>query len=679
MHNPLLDTFSTPFNTPPFTDIKNAHFKPAIKELIQLAKTEIEAIVSQKDLPTFGNTIEALEKSGKQLDRVSSIFFNLNSAETSDEIQVLARALSPLLTAFSNDILLNENLFNRVKAVFESTDQSQLSEEQVTLLTKSYKGFVRNGALLSEADKSKLRAIDVELSQLSLTFGEHVLAETNKYEMVLENEADLDGLPAFAKEQAAETAKSKGYDNAWVITLDYPSYVPFMTYAKNRELRKELSFAFSTKAFKGDDLDNREVVKGIVNLRNKRAQLLGYKTHANFVLEERMAESPQKVMDFLSEIRTYGKPGAERDVKEVADFAKQLDSLEDLQKWDFGYYSEKLKKEKYSIDDELLKPYFQLEKSVEGVFKTAELLYGIHFVENNEIQKYHEDVTVYEVRDKDDNHIAVFYADFFPRAGKRAGAWMTSYAGQYKDESGDHRPHVSIVCNFTKPTGSTPSLLTFNEVTTLFHEFGHALHGMLANGTYESLSGTSVFWDFVELPSQILENWCYEKECLDLFAKHYETGEAIPEVLIQKIKDSANFMDGYQTMRQLTFGLLDMAWHGQDNSEVYDIEAFEKAIFAETDVLPAIAGTNMSCSFSHIFQGGYSAGYYSYKWAEVLDADAFAYFKERGIFNQEVASKFKEHILSAGGSTHPMTLYKRFRGQEPDVKALLKRAGLLDN
>lgn len=679
MPNLLLDTFKTPFSTPPFAEISNTDFEPAIKGLIDSAKVQIESITSSNAKATFSNTIEALERSGKQLDRVSSIFFNLNSAETSDEIQALARDISPLLTEFSNDILLNEVLFNRVKLAFEETDPSQLSEEQKTLLNKTYKGFVRNGALLNEEDKSKLRAIDVELSQLSLTFGEHVLAETNKYELLIDDEKDLDGLPAFAREQAAETAHSKGYEDAWIVTLDYPSYVPFMTYAKNRKLRKELSLAFSTKAFKGDDLDNREIVKGIVNLRNKRARLLGYETHAHFVLEERMAESPQKVMDFLSEIRLYGKPGAKRDVQEVAEFAKQLDGLEDLQKWDFGYYSEKLKKEKYSIDDELLKPYFQLEKAVTGVFKTAELLYGIHFVQNNEIQKYHEDVTVYEVKDKDNNHVAIFYADFFPRAGKRAGAWMTSYAGQYKNEEGDHRPHVSIVCNFTKPTGSTPSLLTFNEVTTLFHEFGHALHGMLANGTYESLSGTSVYWDFVELPSQILENWCYEKECLDLFANHYETGEAIPEKLIQKIKDSANFMEGYQTMRQLTFGLLDMAWHGQDNSAVDDIEAFEKAIFAETDVLPAIAGTNMSCSFSHIFQGGYSAGYYSYKWAEVLDADAFAYFKEQGIFNKDVSEKFKEHVLSAGGSTHPMTLYRRFRGQEPNVKALLKRAGLLDN
>ncbi|OEK04901.1 M3 family metallopeptidase [Roseivirga misakiensis] len=677
MHNPLLSKFQTPFNTPPFEEITNDHFKPAIEQLISEAKKEIDDIIKNEAKADFDNTIVALEKSGKQLDRASSVFFNLNSAETSDEIQLLARDISPLLTEFSNDILLNQSLFARVKEVFDTIDQSNLTEEQQTLLSKTYKGFVRNGALLNEVDKEKLRSIDVELSQLSLEFGEHVLAETNKYEMVLTNESDLEGLPPFAIEQAKETAKEKGHDDSWVITLDYPSYVPFMTYAKQRHLRKELSIAFSTKAFKGDELDNQEIVKKIVNLRNERAALLGYETHAHFILEERMAESPKKVMDFLGEIREYGKPGAEDDVQQVAEFAKSLDGLEDLQKWDFGYYSEKLKKEKYSIDDELLKPYFQLEKVVEGVFKTAELLFGLTFEQNDEIQKYHQDVTVYEVKDENGAHVSVFYADFFPRAGKRAGAWMTSYAGQFKDGNENHRPHVSIVCNFTKPTGTTPSLLTFNEVTTLFHEFGHALHGMLANGTYESLSGTSVFWDFVELPSQILENWCYEKECLDLFATHYETGEPIPTELIEKIKASANFMEGYQTMRQLTFGLLDMAWHGQDNSGVNDVEAFEKDIFAQTDVLPAVSGTNMSCSFSHIFQGGYSAGYYSYKWAEVLDADAFAYFKEHGIFNKEIANKFKEHVLSAGGSAHPMTLYKRFRGQEPDVKALLKRAGLL--
>ena len=506
---------------------------------------------------------------------------------------------------------------------------------------------------------------------------EHVLAETNKYELVLDNESDLAGLPDFAKEAAAETAKQKGHEGKWIITLDYPSYVPFMTYASNRALRKELSVAFGSKAFKGDEMDNQEIVKNIVRLRNERAQLLGYNTHADFVLEERMAESADKVMNFLSEIEQYGRPGAEKDVAEVAAYAQKLDGLDSLKRWDFGYYSEKLKKEKYAVDDELLKPYFQLENVIDGVFQTANKLFGLSFIENKEIEVYHEEVTAYEVKDEEGKHVAIFYADFFPRAGKRAGAWMTSYAGQFKDGDKDHRPLVSIVCNFTKPSSSTPSLLTFNEVTTLFHEFGHALHGMLANGTYESLTGTSVYWDFVELPSQVLENWCYEKECLDLFAKHYETGEPIPEEYIEKIKASSNFMEGYQTLRQLSFGMLDMAWHGTNHSGIESISDFESDIMSKTNVLPAIPGTNMSCSFSHIFQGGYSSGYYSYKWAEVLDADAFAYFKEHGIFNREIADAFRENILSAGGSEHPMTLYKRFRGQEPDVKPLLERAGLL--
>lgn len=676
--NPLLHIPDTPFQTPPFSKIKNEHFLPAIKELITSAKAEITAITGQTESATFENTIEALENSGLLLDRATSVFFNLDSAETNDELQAIARDISPLLSEFSNDILLDEILFARVKAAYDLTDQSTLTPEQQMLLNKSYKGFVRNGALLKDEQKTKLRDIDMKLSKYSLEFGEHVLAETNRYELILENEEDLDGLPASAKEMAAQTASEKGHEGKWVITLDYPSYVPFMTYASNRELRKRLSLAFSSKGFKGDELDNQEIVKQIVNLRNDRAQLLGYDTHAHFVLEERMAESPDKVMSFLNEIEEYGKPGAEKDVQEVAAYAKKLDGMEDMQRWDFGYYSEKLKKEKYTIDDELLKPYFQLENVVDGVFQTANKLFGLNFKENTEIDKYHPEVTVYEVTDAEGNEVAIFYADFFPRPGKRAGAWMTSFAGQYKDDAGDHRPLISNVCNFTKPTASTPSLLTFNEVTTLFHEFGHGLHGMLANGTYGSLSGTSVYWDFVELPSQILENWCYEKECLDLFAKHYETGEAIPEELIQKIKDSANFMEGYQTMRQLSFGKLDMAWHGQDNSKVEDVSAFEKAVLGENSLLPAVEGTNMSCSFSHIFQGGYSAGYYSYKWAEVLDADAFAYFQKAGIFNKDVADKFKEHVLSAGGAEHPMTLYKRFRGQEPDVKALLKRAGLIE-
>ncbi|WP_420386430.1 M3 family metallopeptidase [Roseivirga sp.] len=677
--NPLL-SFSGDINTPPkFSNIKNEHYKPAIEQLIEEAKNEIEAVANQKNTPTFDNTIADLEFAGKKLDRASAIFFNLNSAETNDEMQAIAREVSPLLTEFSNDILQNETLFKRVQTVYDTVDRNELSEEDKTLLDKTYKGFVRNGALLDKSTKDELRKIDVELAQLSLEFGEHVLAETNKYELILENEDDLEGLPAFAREQASDTAEAKGYENKWVITLEYPSYVPFMTYSAKRDLREKLAKAFASKAFKGDELDNQQIVKKIVELRNKRANLLGYKTHAHFILEERMAESPEKVMEFLGEIEKYGKPGAKRDVEEVADFARRIDGLEKLEKWDFAYYSEKLKKEKYNVDDELLKPYFQLEKVIDGVFQTAEKLYGISFIENKSIDRYHKDVTVYDVKNENEEEVAIFYADFFPRAGKRAGAWMTSYAGQFKDASGkNHIPLVSIVCNFTKPGKTTPSLLTFNEVTTLFHEFGHALHGMLANGKYESLSGTSVYWDFVELPSQILENWCYEKECLDLFARHYETGETIPENYIERIKESANFMEGYQTMRQLSFGMLDMAWHGTENLQVESVANFEQEIMSKTDVLQPIEGTNMSCSFSHIFQGGYSAGYYSYKWAEVLDADAFEYFKENGIFNRKVADKFKKHVLSAGGSEHPMTLYKRFRGQEPDVKALLRRAGLLE-
>lgn len=675
--NPLIDTVQTPFNTPAFSQIKNEHFEPAIKDLISRAKSEIAEINTASQAPTFANTIEALEKSGKPLDRASSIFFNLNSAETNDEMQVIAKIISPLLTEFSNDILLDEVLFQKVKTVFEETDRNLLNAEQTTLLDKTYKGFVRNGALLNEAQKTQLRAIDVKLANLSLEFGEHVLAETNKYKLVITDQQDLDGLPEFAIEQAAQDAIDKGEEGKWVITLDYPSYVPFMTYASNRKLRKELSIAFGSKSSKGDELDNQEIIKEIVNLKNQRAQLLGYATHAHFVLEERMAESPEKVMDFLNEIEKFGLKAAKEDIIEVEAFAKKLDAIDQLNRWDFGYYSEKLKKEKFSIDDEMLKPYFKLENVIDGVFLTAEKLYGLQFKRNQDIEVYHPDVTAYEVTNEQGEHTAIFYADFFPRAGKRAGAWMTQFAGQSKDAQGNHRPLVSIVCNFTKPGKSKPSLLTFNEVTTLFHEFGHALHGMLSDVQYESLSGPSVYWDFVELPSQIFENWCYEKECLDLFAKHYETGETIPELLIQKIKESANFLEGYQTMRQLGFGKLDMAWHGQDNSKITDVSAFERDVLGKTEVLPFIEGTNMSCSFSHIFQGGYSAGYYSYKWAEVLDADAFEYFKEHGIFSKDIADRFKKYVLSAGGSEHPMVLYKKFRGQAPDVKALLRRAGLV--
>ncbi|WP_291788696.1 M3 family metallopeptidase [Cecembia sp.] len=675
--NPLLEKFNTPFETAPFHLIKNEHFLPAVKKAIELAKEEITAIKSIA-LPDFENTIVALDRSGEKLNSISAIFFNLNSAETNVHIQTLAREISPLLTAHSNDILLDEALFSRIQQVYEQKSQLQLTEEQKTLLEKTYKAFVRNGARLDEKQKARLREIDKELSQLGLKFGENVLAETNKYELVIDNEDDLSGLPEAIKEAAAQTAEEKGKPGQCVFTLAFPSYLPFMTYAENRALRKELFTAYNTKASKGDALDNRAHIKNMLALKNERAKLLGYPRFADFVLEERMAKNAPAVMEFLHNLLDKAKPKAEKELEELTAFAKDLDGLEQLEKWDFAYYSEKLKKKKYEVDDELLRPYFKLENVIDGVFTTAEKLFGIRFIENKDIPKYHPDVTAYEVVDLEGKHLAVFYADFFPREGKRNGAWMTSYRGQKVMDGKDHRPHVSIVCNFTKPTKSKPSLLTFNEVTTLFHEFGHALHGMLANGNYESLSGTSVYWDFVELPSQIFENWCYEKDCLDLFAKHYETGAGIPVDLIQKIKNAANFQQGYQTVRQISFGLLDMAYHGTDPEKITDIHSFERKVMQNTQLLPEVKDTLMSTSFSHIFQGGYAAGYYSYKWAEVLDADAFELFLERGIFDKVTADSFKENVLSAGGKEHPSILYKRFRGREPRPEALLKRAGLLN-
>lgn len=676
MTNPLLAEFATPYESAPFHLIKTEHFLPAVKEAIQWAKSDIEKIKSES-LPTFENTIEALDRSGKKLGIISAIFFNLNSAETNDEIQKLAREISPLLTEHSNDILLDQDLFQRVAQVFESKNSIMLNPEQTTLLEKTYKSFVRNGAKLNPKDADQLRKIDQQLAQLSLKFGENVLAETNKYVFFVEKEEDLEGLPDGIKEAAAQIAEEKGQPGKWAFTLDYPSYIPAMTYAKNRELRKTLFLAYNTKSSKGDDLDNQEVIKTILQLRHDRANLLGYASHAAFVLEERMAKSPQTVMEFLESLLEKAKPKAEADVQEVADFAKKSDGMERLERWDFGYYSELLKKEKYALDDELLRPYFQLEYVIDGVFQTAGKLYGLTFMPNPEIPVYHPDVTAYEVKDRNGKFLSVFYADFFPRSGKRNGAWMTSFRGQNMEKSVDHRPHISIVCNFTKPTKSKPSLLTFNEVTTLFHEFGHALHGMLARGAYESLSGTSVFWDFVELPSQIFENWCYEKECLDLFAKHYQTGQKIPADLIEKIKNAANFQQGYLTVRQLSFGLLDMAYHSQDPKAIQDIRSFEEEVMKKTDLLPKVPGTMVSTSFSHIFQGGYSSGYYSYKWAEVLDADAFELFLEKGVFDQETARLFETHVLSAGGSEHPSILYRRFRGRDPKPEALLRRSGLI--
>jgi len=676
--NILNQPFSTNYNTAPFSKIENKDFLPAFKKSIKKAKSEINDIVNNIAAPSFENTIEALDFSGQELDRISSIFFNLNSAETNDEIQKIAQDVSPLLSEFSNDITLNEKLFKRVKTVYNIKDTLELTEEQKTLLDNNYKSFSRNGANLPDNKKKILRKIDKELSQLKLKFGENILAETNKFEMLINHENDLFGLPEGAKEAAKQLAESKE-KKGWMITLDYPSYIPFMTYADNRELRKTLSLAFGSKSFKNDALDNQEIVLKIAKLRYERAQLLGYQTHAHFVLEERMAKTPEKVQEFLNELLENAKPAAEREFENLQNFAKELDGIDKLQKWDSAYYSEKLKQKLFSLDDEKLKPYFKLENVINGVFTVANKLFGLSFEVINDIDKYHDDVLTYKVTDENNNLVSVFYADFFPRTGKRNGAWMTSFKPQYVKNGKNERPHVSIVCNFTKPTKSKPSLLTFNEVTTLFHEFGHALHGMLANTTYPSLSGTSVYWDFVELPSQILENWCYEKEALELFAKHYETGEVIPMDLVKKIKESATFHEGMQTLRQISFGLLDMSWHGQNPSHITNVKKHEIEAFKNTQLYPDVSQNCMSTAFSHIFQGGYSSGYYSYKWAEVLDADAFEYFKKEGIFNKTVAKKFKANVLSKGGTENPMILYKRFRGQEPKPEALLKRAGLIKN
>jgi Zn-dependent oligopeptidase len=614
--------------------------------------------------------------SGNTLDRISSIFFNLNSAETSDEMQKIAQEVSPLLSEFGNDVRLNAALFAKVKTVYEQKDTLNLNPEQTTLLDKKYKSFSRNGANLSDDKKTILREIDKELSKLSLQFGENVLAETQAFQMHLTDEKDLAGLPEGTIEAARSLAKSLEKEG-WIFTLDHPSYLPFVTYADNRELRKKMAIAFGARAFQNNEFDNQEIVLKIAKLRFDRAQLLGYATHAHFVLEERMAENPEKVKTFSNDLLAKAKPAAQKEFAELTAFAKKLDGIDQLEKWDGAYYSEKLKQQLFNLDDETLKPYFQLEKVLDGAFTVAQKLYGITFEEIFDIDKYHDEVKTYEVKDEDNQLVAVFYVDFFPRKGKRNGAWMTSFKSQYIKEGVNERPHISNVCNFTKPTETKPSLLTFNEVTTLFHEFGHGLHGMLANTTYPSLSGTSVYWDFVELPSQIMENWCYEPEALALFAYHYQTDEIIPMELVHKIKESASFQEGMATMRQLSFGLLDMGWHGQDPSNIKDIKAFETEQFSATQLYPEVKENAMSTAFSHIFQGGYSSGYYSYKWAEVLDADAFAYFQEKGIFDKEVATKFKENVLSKGGTEHPMILYKRFRGQEPKPDALLKRAGLI--
>lgn len=672
INNPLLQDF----DTAPFSAIKNEDYKPAFETAIEQAKKEIEALVQQIEAPSFNNTIEQLEYTGRKLGRISAIFFNINSAETSSEIQQIAQQVAPWLTKFHNDLMLNEELFQRVKFVYDHRSEYDLNTEQNTLLNQHYKNFVRNGAKLSNKDKEELRKIDTQLAKLSLDFAENILADTNTYELIIENISDLDGLPDGAKETAAALAKSKGKDG-YVFTLQFPSYLPFMKYVKNRSLRKELALAYGKKGFQNNSNNNEENVLKIVCLRFKRAKLLGYDNHASFVLEERMAKTPEKVSNFLKDLLEKSQPAAQKEFQELETFANKIDGITRLEKWDGTYYSNLLKKQKFDLDDEALKPFFSLENVLKGAFTVAHKLYGITFKEVQNIDKYHEEVKTFQVYDEKEEFLAIFYTDFHPRPGKNNGAWMTIYKDQMIKNGENERPHASIVCNFSRPTSTAPALLTFNEVTTLFHEFGHALHGMFANTTYPSLSGTSVFWDFVELPSQIMENWCYEEATLNLFAKHYQTGETLPMEWVEKIKKAANFQEGMQTVRQLSFGLLDMAWHGGNPLDINNVKQLEKSAFAATQLYPDVDENCMSTAFGHIFNGGYSAGYYSYKWAEVLDADAFAYFKENGIFNKEIAENFKTNILSKGGTEDPMVLYKRFRGQEPTSEALLKRAGLL--
>lgn len=673
--NPLLKEFKTPHETAPFSEIKNEHFLPAFKEVIKTGEAEVKAVAENRAEPTFENTLEALDRAGKLLGRTAGIFFNLVSAETSDELQQIAQEVSPLLTKYQNDITLNPVLFERVKSVYNQKHNLSLNPEQETLLENTYLSFVRRGASLSEADKEKFREISTYLSTLSLKFGDNVLKETNNYEMHITDKTKLSGLPESALEAAAAKAKSKNKEG-WIFDITMPSYLPFMKYADNRDLRKELYMAYQSKSFKGNEFDNRENLKKIINLRLEMAQLLGYEKYADYVLERSMAMNPESVYKLLDDLFEASHNVALKEKQEIKTYAEKSGFTGEIMPWDWTYYSEKLKEEKFDLNDEMLKPYFELNKVVDGVFGLATELFGITFIENKAIPVYNEEVVPYEVFDADGSFLSVLYTDFHPRPGKQGGAWMNDFKGQWIENGTNSRPHVTIVMNFTRPTETKPALLTFSEVETFLHEFGHALHGMLANSTYSSLSGTSVYRDFVELPSQIMENWAVEKEFLDRFATHYKTGGPIPASLVEKIKASQNFLAGYLSIRQLSFGYLDMAWHTLEKPFDGNVKQFEEEAWEKTQIFPVIDEVCMSTQFGHLFAGGYAAGYYSYKWAEVLDADAFSVFQEKGLFNREVAESFRKNILEKGGTEHPMVLYKRFRGQEPKVDALLERSGL---
>ena len=675
--NPFYSEYNTPHQTVPFDKIKLEHYEPAIMEGIKQHAAEVEAIITNPEAPTFENTIVALEYAGSLLDRVVTVFFTLNSAETSDEMQALAQKLSPVLTEHSNNISLDERLFARVKAVYESTDMSTLTPEEQRLLQKSYEGFARNGANLSEEGKAKYRELSTELSKTTLQFGQNMLKATNAYTLNVTDSTRLAGMPESALEAAAQTAKEKGHEG-WTFTLHAPSYSPVMMYCEDRDLRRELYMAFNTQNVQDNEYNNEAIVKKIANLRLEIAQLLGYECFADYVLENRMAENATNVNHLLDQLLTAYLPAAKEEVKAVQEIAARTEGKGfELMPWDWSFYSEKLRVEKYSLNDEMVRPYFKLENVTAGVFGLATRLYGITFVENKDIPVFHPDVKAYDVLDKDGTYLAVIYTDFFPRAGKRSGAWMTSFKEQYKKDGQDSRPHVSITMNFTKPTESKPALLTLDEVETFLHEFGHALHGIFSATTYPSIGGTAVYRDFVELPSQIMENFLPKKEFLATFAHHYETGELIPDELIERIVRAQNYNVAYMCIRQLSFGILDMAWYSRTTPFEGDVLAYEQKAWESTQLLPVVEGTNMTTRFGHIMSGGYSAGYYSYKWSEMLDADAFALFEEKGIFSQEVAASFRENILSRGGSEHPKELYRRFRGQDATIDAMMKRDGIV--
>lgn len=675
MENPLLTESKLPFGAPQFDKIRNEHYMPAFEQGIAEAKAEIDAIANNPEAPTFENTIEAMEYSGETLDRVSSIFYNLMEADVNEQMQQIAEEVAPMLNDYSMYVSLNEKLFERVKAVYEQRDSLALEKDQLKLLENTYRSFTRNGANLQGEDREKYSRISEELSLTTLAFQKNLLAATNAYVLNITDSTKLDGLPAYVVDAAAESAAEKGLEG-WAFTLDYPSYSPFMKYCNDRELRRQMYMAYGSRAV-GGEYSNCENVSMIINLRIQSAQLLGYRTYADYALEVRMAKDAGTVNKFLADLMNPSLPYARADVKMVEDFARKNGFEGDrLMGWDFSYWSEKLQKAEYDLSEELLKPYFKLENCIDAVFDLAHRLYGINFKIREDIPGYHKDVKVYEVTDEDGSHLALFYADFFPRPSKRGGAWMTEFRGQSIKDGVERRPFISIVTNFSKPTASTPSLITHYEFTTFLHEFGHALHGMLAEGRYGSLTGTSVARDFVELPSQIMENWGYEPEYLNTFAKHYQTGESIPMELIDKIVASKNYLSGYSQVRQLQFGLLDMAWHSLESLPQTDPVSFEKAALKPYEVMPGVAETAISPGFSHIFAGGYAAGYYSYKWAEVLEADAFSLFQEKGIFNTEVSHSFRENILSRGGSEDAAVLYRNFRGHDPEPEALMKKLGL---